>query len=237
MFALGNILNPNSNVSGQGRSLIAATLVAAVSGCWAWQASTLTVFGQIPAAVADRLPPPRSVELPSLPNSAGPTTTIRRGSDVPPPHLWTLPAGETSRAPVVLPIDSVRKPWRHLSGEPLSLAVEPVPSTPTTPVFPTATPARVLDASAWSGTPSLSRFERLAEPIPRAQDDATSLPAFGFLTRPVTTAVPVSPPLAPVMLVDPEAPLRAAALSTPPLDTDRPATSREIPPRPQFPPN
>jgi hypothetical protein len=57
------------------------------------------------------------------------------------------------------------------------------------------------------------------------------------LTRPVTTAVPVPPPLAPVMLVDPEAPLRAAALSTPPLDTDRPATSREIPPRPQFPPN
>jgi hypothetical protein len=212
-----------------------ATLVAAVAGWSTLVATTPLAVAQIPAAVADRLPPPKSVELPPLPSSSGPTTTIRRGSDLPRPHLWTLPSGETPRAPVALPTDSIRKPWRHLGGEPLSLAVEPVPSTPTTPVFPTAVPARVLDGAAWSGTPALSRFERLAEPAPRAQDDATSLPAFGFLTRPVATAVPVPPPLAPVLLVDPDAPRRAAAVSNPPPDTDRPAISRETPPRPQFP--
>jgi hypothetical protein len=81
----------------------------------------------------------------------------------------------------------------------------------------------------------LPRFEPLAEPTPRAQDDATSLPAFGFLTRPVATAAPMPPPLAPLLLVDPDAPRRAAAVSNPPPDTDRPAISRETPPRPQFP--
>jgi len=259
----GPVETPPSRASrGSHRGLgVMAGLYAAVRGCFApafagavapaiapafagaiavafavtFAATTSFVVAQTPAAVADRLPPPRSVELPALPSSSGPTLVIRRGSDLPRPHLWTLPAGETPRTPVLLPSDSVRKPWRHLSGEPLSLAVEPVPATPSTPVFPTATPARVLDANAWAGTPVLPRFERLADPAPRAQDDATGLPAFGYLTRPVATANPVAPPLVPMLLVDPDAPLRAAAVSNPPLDTDRPATSRETPPRPQFP--
>ncbi len=223
-------------ISLRGRRIVAALFAALCVGCAGWSPAS-NAYGQIPAVVADRIPPPRSVPLPTLPNSAGPTPIIQRGSDLPRPHLWTLPAGETPRTPVVLPTDSIRKPWRHLSSEPLSLAVEATPATPSTPVFPTVTPARVLNPSAWSGIPALPRFERLAEPAPRPQEDSTSLPAFGLLTRPVTTAVPVPPPLVPTLLVDPDAPLRAAAVSNPPLDTDRPATSREMPPRPQFPVN
>ena len=190
--------------------------------------------GAEPPVVAGRLTPPRQVELPALPTSAGPQLHLRRAPDLLPQHLWTLSAGQIVRVPLIVPAEMNRNPWKHWSRETPSLAFDAAPGLPAQPQFPTTSRSFVASETP-RGPGPLVRFSREAEPAPRAQDNATEGPAKDLLTRPVAVVAPTPTPVDRVGIVDPDAPLRAVRLATPPIDSDVPTTPRESPPRPTLP--
>ena len=186
-----------------------------------------------PPVIAERLTPPKSVELPPLAPTTRQSVAPLRGVENPPRHQWPLPSGPISRNSPVLKQESTARRVQIPTLDVPPLAHEAVPTLPVTIRLLEVPGGRVFGPNG-TASPPLGRFARDKEPLPIPSDDATAEANLAHLVRPAAVAAAQPAPPLPIGIPDPDAALRAVRYDGVLLEPEAPSVSRELPLRPRL---
>lgn len=186
-----------------------------------------------PQAMAERLTPPKTVDLAPLASSQRQSVAPLRGAESPPRHMWSLPSGPISGKPLILSRETAVRRVQIPTLDAPPLAFESTPTLPAVVKLLEAPGGRVFGPDSAAPSP-LVRFAREKEASPRPVDDATADANLQLLVRPAAVAAAQPAPPIAVGIPDPDAALRAVRYDGPALEPEPPTLSRELPPRPKL---
>jgi len=181
----------------------------------------------------ERLVPPQQFMIPALPMTEKPSARSPAGADKLPAHLWALPMGAFPGSPTAIATEQLPADWKRPVVDAPLLASESDPPRPAAPRQPIAPSAFALAADPMK-THTLDRFPLPTEPPTRAVDDPTGASVHTLITLAVSLASPNAAPFLRLSVADPFEHLRAIRLAVPPVDSDLPDVTRELPPRPML---
>lgn len=186
-----------------------------------------------PQAMAERLTPPKTVDLAPLASSQRQSVAPLRGAESPPRHMWSLPSGPISGKPLILSRETEVRRVQIPTLDVPPLAHESTPALPSVVKLLEAPGGRVFGPDSAAPLP-LVRFAREKEAALRPVDDATADANLQLLVRPAPVAAALPAPPIAVGIPDPDAALRAVRYDGPALEPEPPNVSRELPPRPKL---